>query len=416
MKRRRFLQTFAFTAAATTACSSDLWIGRTSARSSHSSASKRLIVILLRGAVDGLNVVIPYQEPAYYQARPSIAIPKPGELEGALDLDGFFGLHPALSPLLPFWQQKSLAFVHASGSSYFTRSHFDAQTYMENGTPGHKTADGWMNRLMAVMPSQSPIEAVSVDATLPRIFQGPETVINFPSGTSLVQSLPLDNPAYSKLFDRLYHDHSALGASYQEGRLARQMLRQLALAEDSSEQALLQLSNSGTRYSFAANTEQLAALMVKEPQIQLAFLSMNATWDTHVSQGGSTGQLATSLTALAEGLKALAEGLGPIYGDTAIVVMSEFGRTVEENRNRGTDHGYGNIMWLLGGSIRGGKVYGDWRGLNPQALYQERFLPITTDFRDPLSLLLQEHLGVESQALKQVFPEFTPQTKLDILV
>jgi uncharacterized protein (DUF1501 family) len=414
MKRRHFLQTLALTTAITSACSSKLWISRSPAHATVHS-SKRLIVVFLRGAVDGLNVVIPYQDTAYYQLRQTIAIPKPGAPAGALDLDGSFGLHPVLASLLPLWQQQSLAFVHSCGSSYFTRSHFDAQTYMENGTPGVKsTADGWMNRLMTVLPNQSPVEAVSIDATMPLILQGHSSAINFPSGTTLVQTLPLDSAPYGKLFDQLYDDGQLkLDSLYQEGRTARQMLRQ-GLTEDYNPTAPLPNQNGG-RASFANNTRQLAELMVNQPEIQLAFLSLTGGWDTHVAQGGSTGTLATNLRALVDGLSGLVDGLGEIYKNTVIVVMSEFGRTVEENQNRGTDHGYGNVMWVLGGGIRGGKVYGDWRGLASPDLYQQRFLPVTTDFRDPLSTILREHLELETASLQKVFPGFTPRNSIELL-
>lgn len=412
MKRRQFLQTLALTAACTSACSAH-WVNARPTASSPSSSS-RLIVIMLRGAVDGLNVVVPYQETNYYQQRETIAIPKPGQPEGAIDLDGFFGLHPALAALMPLWQQKSLAFVHACGSPFFTRSHFDAQTYLETGTPGQKsTPDGWMNRLMAALPNPSPVGAISVEPTLPRILQGSIPVINLPANGTLLQRLPLDAPAYSNLFDRLYEDSAQLHPLYQEGREARQILRQLVSESDPENPVLL--ANELGRPTFANNARQLAALMVQEPRIQLAFLSINGGWDTHVSQGGSTGALANQLQQLAEGLKVLVEGLGPIYGETAIVVCSEFGRTVQENLNRGTDHGYGNVMWLLGGRIRGGQVYGDWRGLAPNALYESRFLPITTDFREPIATLLQSHLNLDRSSLSRVFPEFTPQGQLDFL-
>ncbi|MCU0525570.1 MAG: DUF1501 domain-containing protein [Elainella sp. Prado103] len=415
MKRRHFLH-LALTAT-TSACAAQ-WVNARPTGSSRqnpaNSSSQRLIVIMLRGAVDGLNVVVPYQEAAYYQLRETIAIPKPGQPDGAIDLDGFFGLHPALAPLQPLWQQQSLAFVHACGSPFFTRSHFDAQTYLENGTPGDKsTPAGWMNRLLAVLPNSSPVAAISVEPTLPRILQGSIPVINLPANGTLLQPLPLDTPAYRDLFNQLYQDAPQLHPIYQEGREARQILRRLISAAD-PENPILTANEIG-RPTFANNARQLAALMVQEPQIQLAFMSIDGGWDTHVAQGGSTGALANQLRQLAEGLKVLVDGLGSIYAETTIVVFSEFGRTVQENLNRGTDHGYGNVLWLLGGKIRGGQVYGDWRGLATNELHQGRFLPITTDFRDPLSTLLQTHLHLDRSRLSQVFPDFTPQSQLDFL-
>ncbi len=364
----------------------------------------RLVVVLLRGAIDGLSIVVPYQEPTYYTDRPRIAIPQPGQPNGALDLDGQFGLHPALAPLFPLWQEKSLAFVHACGSNDETRSHFDAQDYLESGTPGNKsTADGWMNRLLGVMADKNPIQAVSVGATTPRILLGKRAVANLASGRSAGNRLQIDKPQVASAFDRLYGNNDALGRTYREGRVARaELLKDL--------EAEMQMANNGAILpnGFPGDAQRLARLMARDPRIQVSFLAVGG-WDTHINQGASQGYLARNLEQLAKGLVALQTGLGAAYQNTTIVVMSEFGRTVKENGNGGTDHGHGNVMWLLGGGIRGGKVYGRWTGLAPSQRYQGRDLAVTTDFRDVLGTVLTRRLAVNEDKLKQVFPRYAGQ-------
>jgi uncharacterized protein (DUF1501 family) len=365
---------------------------------------QRLIVVFLRGAVDGLSVVVPYREPTYYSDRPKIAIPQPGQPNGALDLDGQFGLHPALAPILPLWQQKSLAFVHACGSSDETRSHFDAQDYLESGTPGVKTTrDGWMNRLLGVMSGQNPIQAVSVGSTTPRILLGKIAVANLASGKGVSNRLQIDQPQIANAFDRLYGNNDAMGRTYREGRVARaELLKDL--------DAETKMANNGAPLpnGFPSDAQRLARLMARDPRIQVSFLGVGG-WDTHINQGSSQGQLARSLGQLGKGLVAIQAGLGAAYQNTTIVVMSEFGRTVKENGNGGTDHGHGNVMWLLGGGIRGGKVYGKWTGLAPEQRYQGRDLAITTDFRDVLGTVLSRRLSIDAIKLKQVFPGYTGQ-------
>ena len=364
----------------------------------------RLIVVFLRGAVDGLSVVVPYQEPTYYTDRPSIAIPQPGQPNGALDLDGKFGLHPALQPLLPLWQQKSLAFVHACGSNDETRSHFDAQDYLESGTPGIKsTRDGWMNRLLGIISDKNPIQAVSVGSTTPRILLGKVAVANLASGRGGNNRMQIDKPQIASAFDRLYGNNDAMSRTYREGRLARtELLKDL--------EAEMKMANNGAPLpnGFPSDAQKLARLMARDPRIQVSFLAVGG-WDTHINQGASQGQLARNLGQLGKGLVALQEGLGAAYNHTSIVVMSEFGRTVKENGNRGTDHGHGNVMWLLGGGINGGKVYGKWAGLDPEQRYQGRDLAITTDFRDVLGTVLTRKLSVEGTKLQQIFPKYTGQ-------
>lgn len=385
------------------------------------SASPRLVVLFLRGAVDGLNVVVPYREPIYYQARPTIAIPQPGQAGGALRLDDRFGLHPALANLMPFWQQGNLAFVHACGSPDPTRSHFEAQDYMETGTPGIKTtSDGWMNRLLAQMQVSSPIQALNVGTETARILSGKIPVATIAVQQSGVQRIALDSPQMSDAFDRLYDGSDALSRAYRQGREVRQVLLDDEMPDgqplDRDMMREMQQANNGAPLptGFAGSAARVAQMMAEDSQMQLVFLSLGG-WDTHVNQGSTEGLLANRLQHLGEGLSALVQGLGEVYADTTILVMSEFGRTLKENGNRGTDHGHGNAMWLLGGNVLGGKVHGEWQGLTPDRLYQRRDLAITTDFRDVAATVLDRHLHLDSSQIRQIFPDFAPSNRLALL-
>jgi uncharacterized protein (DUF1501 family) len=365
---------------------------------------KRLVVVLLRGAVDGLNVIIPYADPAYYAARPTIAIARPGTADGALPLDGRFGLHPALASLMPLWRDDALAFIHAAGSPDPNRSHFEAQRYIENGTPGNSiTPDGWMNRLLQQLPGRrGPTDAVSIGPTLPRILSGKAAVANLPLGPAAATPMAIDRPELAAAFDRLYAGSTSLDHAYREGRAARAELTG-ALAREQ------QIADGGAppASSFARNALQLGRLIAGDTRIRLAFVALGG-WDSHVEQGGGTGLLANRLRPLGDGLAALARGLGGAWRDTAVVVLSEFGRTVHENGDRGTDHGHGNVIWLAGGAIRGGRIYGDWPGLTPAALYQRRDLAVTTDFRTALAAILGPHMRVADRQLAAVFPGAPP--------
>jgi uncharacterized protein (DUF1501 family) len=360
----------------------------------------RLVVIFLRGAVDGLNVVVPHGEAAYYDRRPTIAIPRAGGDGGVIDLDGFFGMHPALAPIAPLWHEGSLAFVHACGSPDPTRSHFDAQDYMESGTPGVKsTADGWMNRVLAVTPgAHQPTEALSLGPTVPRILSGRMPVANLPLGKGAARPLPLDRPIIETAFDRLYAGHDALSRTYREGRAARAKL----MAEIEQDMTVADAGAPGPS-AFGNDAARLAHLIQRDPTIRLAFLALGG-WDTHVNQGSSTGQLANHLHPLAQGLADFRNALGPAWSDTVVLVISEFGRTVHQNGNGGTDHGHANVMWIMGGPIHGGKVYGRWPGLAPAQLYQARDLAITTDFREPITAVLTSHMGLAAPQIDRVFP------------
>jgi uncharacterized protein (DUF1501 family) len=365
---------------------------------------KRLIVVFLRGAVDGLNVVVPYAEQTYYEVRPTIAIGAPGTELGALPLDGRFGLHPALAGLVPLWNDKKLAFVHAAGSPDATRSHFDAQTFIENGTPGDSTTrDGWMNRLLATLPEpHRPTEAVSVGAILPQILRGSLPVSNLPLGPGAARPTPLDRPEISRAFDRLYAGNDPQSRAYRQAQAAR-----AELLDDIASEMRQADNGAPPANGFPMEATRLAHLIRRDRNIRLAFASLGG-WDTHVNQGRSKGQLANRLQPLGDGLAGLAKGLGKDWDDTVVVVISEFGRTVHENGNGGTDHGHGNVIWVLGGNVQGGRVYGDWPGLAQAQLYQRRDLAVMTDYRTVFAAILERHLGLADCQLAQIFPGLPP--------
>ncbi len=400
LNRRQLLQTAGcFTVASLLPLGIQGWVARTKAQNPN---PNRLIVLFLRGGVDGLSLVVPYRDIAYYQMRPTIALSAPGDQgnqDSVIDLDGQFGLHPRLAPLMPLWQQKSLAWVHAAGSPDPTRSHFDAQDYMESGTPGVKsTNDGWMNRLLEVLPQESLIQAVNLGKTMPRILRGTENVVSVPTGQPGLNHLLVDRRGIQTTFARLYSGTAAIDLAYQEGLQARKIL----LAE-LEEERLMASRGAGSAVDLATDARKLAQLMRGDTRTQLAFMAIGG-WDTHVNQ---TNLLNRYLQPLGEGLATLVRELGDLYRKTTIVVLSEFGRTVAENGNQGTDHGRGTTIAVLGGQVQGGQVLGDWPGLEPSQLVERRYLPVTTDFRDVIGTILHRQLGLKPTQLAQVFPDYT---------
>lgn len=397
MHRRHFLNTLALGAGILLPVGRSAWAVNTPANPT----GKKLVVVMLRGAVDGLNVVAPVGDANYRRLRPTIGLAAPGADGGALALDGYFGLHPALASLQPLWQARKLAFVHASGSPDPTRSHFDAQDYMESATPGRKnTPDGWMNRLVAALPGpQSPSRLLGIGPVLPRILSGRAAAVNLPNVAGAARADLLDRPAVKAAFDELYDGHPRFGRAYADGRAAH---REVMGALESHE---MQAADRGAPLpnGFPDDAARLAGLMRNDPNIQLAFVALGG-WDTHANQGAAGGQLANRLMPLGQGLAVLADRLGPLFDDTVVVVMSEFGRTARENGNGGTDHGHGNVMWVMGGTVRGGKVYGDWEGVADEKLNEGRDLPVTTDFRSVLAQISEEHLMLGDKRLEQVFP------------
>ena len=364
---------------------------------------KRLVVLFQRGAADGLNIVVPFAEPNYYRIRPTIAIPQPrqGAENAALDLDGFFGLHPSLAPLLPLFQKQQLAIVHAAGSPDTTRSHFDAQDYMESGTPGMKaTDDGWLNRTLQNSPeaNASPFRAVAMGANLPLTLRGEAPAIALPDIKQF--RVFAQSPAVEGGFEALYAQtvDQALRGTGTETFEAIDMLRK-------ADPSRLQPEN-GAMYPtgrVGQTMQQVAQLYKADIGLEVTFVDTGG-WDNHVNEGGAQGQLSNLLRELGQSMAAFSQDMGDRMEDVVVVTMSEFGRTAHENGNRGTDHGHANCMFVMGGAVKGGKVYGRWPGLGPEQLNEGRDLTLTTDFRSVLGEVISQHLG--AQQLNAVFPGF----------
>ncbi len=364
---------------------------------------KKLVVLFQRGAADGLNIVVPFAESNYYKIRPSISIPEPrrGGEAAAIDLDGFFGLHPSLAPLEPLFKQHHLAIVHAAGSPDTTRSHFDAQDFMESGTPGVKsTEDGWLNRTLQQQPElgASPFRAVAMGANLPRMLRGSAPAIALPDVRQF--QVIAQSPVVEGGFEALYAQtvDSALRGTGTETFEAIDMLRKANPGRFQPENGADYPKNR-----FGQSLQQIAQLIKADIGLEVSFLDSGG-WDNHVNEGGVQGQLANLLRDLGQGLAAFYRDLGDRMENIVVVTMSEFGRTAHENGNRGTDHGHANCMFVMGGGVKGGKVYGRWPGLGPEQLYEGRDLALTTDFRFVLGEALERHLG--SKDLHNVFPGF----------
>ena len=358
---------------------------------------KVLLVVFQRGGMDGLNAVIPFKDRAYYELRPTIAVAEPasGE-ERALDLDGYFGLHPSLASLKSIYDKGHLAIVHAAGSPDNTRSHFDAQDYMELGTPGTKsTPDGWLNRsLMEKQLSDSSFRGVAVGAQTPRALAGAAPVLTLTS----VEEFRPRNQTMAKTLQKLYSESS--DPLFRKG--GHTLFE--AMAQLRSIEAKIPPSSAGYPAArFGAGLKQIARLIKADAGVEIAFVEIEG-WDTHVAEGGATGIMANRLKEFADGLAAFYHDLGDRMDDVIVVTMSEFGRTVRENGSRGTDHGHANVMFILGGAVRGGKVYGRWPGLAPEVLYEGRDLDLTTDYRLVCSELLARHLG--QRDVTRIFPGF----------
>ena len=368
---------------------------------------KVLICLFQRGAADGLNVIVPHGEKAYYAMRPSIGIPQPSSsvAGAAIDLDGFFGLHPALAPLKPLYDRKMLAPVQAVGSPSTTRSHFDAQDYMETGTPDNKgTTDGWLNRYLAVKGTcdecnlaKTPFRAVSLTPQTPRILEGPSPTVAM---NSLDEFSVRATGSSAERLEALYRTGSAdlVHATGAETFDAVKMLRAA-----NPQKYLPQSGADYPRSQFGQRLLQIAQLIKANVGLEIAFADVGG-WDTHVNQGSSTGQLAQRLDDFSRSIAALVTDLGDRMDDVIILTMSEFGRMARENGNRGTDHGHAGALFVIGGNVRGGKVHGKWPGLEPEQLYEGRDLALTTDFRSVFAEVVSRHMG--AKALDRIFPGF----------
>ncbi|RVT84991.1 DUF1501 domain-containing protein [Inhella crocodyli] len=384
------------------------------AHAATSGAPQRLVVVLLRGAVDGLSVVAPHADADYRRERPTIALPGPGQDGGVLDLDGRFGLHPALKDLQPLWAAGQLGFVHACGAQASGRSHFEAQDELESGTPGVKTTqDGWMGRLLTLGGDSDAVRAVYAGPTRPRILGGHADVAALPAGNGGrgARSARQAQPALAAGLEKLYAEDPRYAKAWAEGQRGREQMAQ-ALVEppmmsaSGAEREMMAADNGAPPAAgFPDDARRLARVMRGDPRVQFALLQAGG-WDTHVRQGASTGQLAGRLAPIGQGLALLARELGPLWRDTVVLVVSEFGRTVRENGNGGTDHGHGNVLWALGGRVQGGRVHGDWPGLEASARYQGRDLAITTDYRAVFAGVAAQHLGLKDAQLARLFPGY----------
>jgi uncharacterized protein (DUF1501 family) len=370
-----------------------------------SGKKKILITIFQRGAVDGLNMVVPYGDSEYYNLRSGIAVPKPDKTDGAVNLDGYFGLHPSLKPFEALWNNKQLAVVHSAGSPDNTRSHFDAQDYMESGTPGNKgTRDGWLSRVLQTSTgkSDSAFRAVSMTQQTPRSFLGKYPTIAMSNLADFSIKAGIYTKSVQGGFEGVYQENAkdSLGETGKETFEAVNFLKKANPSQFKPE--------NGATYPnspFGRSLSQIAQLIKANVGLEIAFTDTpGLNWDTHVNEGGARGQLANLLRDFGASIAALAADLGKRMDDVVILTMSEFGRTARQNGSGGTDHGHGNAMFLIGNSVKGGKVYGDWKGLKSDQLNDGRDLAVTTDFRDVFGEIAQKHLG--NKNLDKVFPNY----------
>jgi uncharacterized protein (DUF1501 family) len=368
---------------------------------------KVLVAVFQRGAVDGLSMLVPHGDAAYYAARPTIALPRPrrGDTATALDLDGFFALHPALAPLRPLWDAGTLAFVPACGSPDVTRSHFDAQDYMESGTPGVKsTPDGWLGRAAGALPAESatPFRSVALGPRLPRVLRGGTGALALRSLDRFEVRTASPSTAGQRGFESLYRTgvQDLLHGTGRETFEAVRMLRSAGAAR-------LAPANGAEypRGRLGESLRQIAQLVRADVGLRVAFADVEG-WDTHVAQGAEQGQLAGRLREFGAALAAFARDLGDRLADVLVLTMSEFGRTVAENGSRGTDHGHATAMLALGAGVRGGRTYGPWPGLVPEQRFESRDLALTVDFRHFFHEVTTRHLGLPPTTV--LFPGWTP--------
>jgi uncharacterized protein (DUF1501 family) len=379
------------------------WLGRAAA--APHTRRKILVTIFQRGAADGLNVVVPFGEKRYYELRPTIGIPAPGGSgfqNSAIDLDGHFGLNPALQPLKTLWDKQMLAIVEATGSPDPTRSHFDAQDYMESGTPGLKR-DGWLNRaLPAPGPDPSPLRAIAMSASLPRTLQGDRSAIavnDVQQFNASQDSASIIESMYAASFDK------PLSTAGKDAFAAMKMIQSLNRTPYNP--------SGGAQYGqggeLGRSLQQIARLIKADAGVEAAFAEVGG-WDHHQNE---PNQLNNLLRQFGSALSAFCTDMGDRMEDIVLVTMSEFGRTAQENGNSGTDHGHGDVMFVMGGPVRGGKVYGKWPGLEKEQLYEGRDLAVTTDFRAVLGEIVSGHLGTAD--LGRVFPGYEPADPLGLL-
>ena len=386
---------------------------------------KTLVCIFQRGAADGLSMVVPFGDPGYAGARRSTRIGAPVRAGGgALDLDGYFGMHPEMAPLHELWGRRDLAIVQATGSPHPTRSHFEAQDIMESADPSGRSRDGWLNRVLSHTPcadcsgrtladgrahaadhaagqaGMAALRGVSMGAEVPVSLRGSHPTLAVGDLSRFGVAGGRD-PELESAFSRMYRNErgDAVAGAGGEGLEAAALLRRMDPAG--------YRPRDGVDYpagEFGRSLRQIAQLIKADVGVEIAFADLGG-WDTHVAQGGAQGLLGRRLRELSRGIRALHDDLGDRMEDVVILTMSEFGRTVAENGTGGTDHGHANCMLFLGGGVAGGRVLGDWPGLAPEQLHEGRDLRVTTDFRDVFGEVARRHL--RAGALDRVFPGYS---------
>lgn len=372
-----------------------------------------LVVVFQRGGMDGISAVIPHGDSRYYENRSALAIPEPedGSDKTGIDLDGFFGLHPSLRPLKDLWDEKTLAVVHAVGSPDPTHSHFDAMDYMERGTPGEKSIPtGWIGRHLQTAPwqNESPFRAIGMGGVLQAALRGPIPVTTLKSISDFhLQGDVSQLTEIRARLESLYNLGSSLDADALETFNAVNILDKIDVNNYTP--------SGGAAYpetEFGMAMKQVAQIAKAEIGLEVACVDIGG-WDTHNQQGQLEGELPTLLNEFSSGLASLYHDLGDRAKNVTIVTMSEFGRRVKENASDGTDHGHGNCMFVLGGGVNGGKVYGQWPGLAPENLFDGIDLNITTDYRDVLGEVVEKRL--KNPALSEVFPTYVDWKNLGIV-
>jgi uncharacterized protein (DUF1501 family) len=393
------------------------WLARAAANSDASGRKKVLVAIFLRGAADGLNIVVPFGDKNYRELRPTLAVPEPGGSPGvgasfiggpggnsAIDLDGFFGLHPQLQPLKDLWDKKQFAIVEATGSPDASRSHFDSQEYVESGTAGKGTGDGWLNRaLLPPTPETSPLRALAFGSELPRTLRGDRSAISVPNG----QQFGIANQDTAKLLEKMYaaSADTRLESTGKDAFAAMRMVQRISNGPYTPSNSA-QYAQGG---ELGLRLQQLARFIKADVGVEAAFTELGG-WDHH---GNENVALFALLRQLSFAISAFTQDMGDRMEDVVLVTMSEFGRTARENGNQGTDHGHGGLMMVVGGAVNGGKVYGKWPGLAEEQLFEKRDLAVTTDFRDVLGELVRGHLGQKD--LTKVFPGYQVGAGLGLL-
>ncbi len=355
----------------------------------------RVVVVVLRGAMDGLAAVPPYGDKDYASQRGTLAFDEPGKPGGCLDLDGHFGLNPALAPLMPLWQSGELAVLHAAATPYRARSHFDGQDMLETGGAAHALADGWLNRAIAAMPDDGRSLALSVGPSVPLILRGSAEVGSW----SPEQVLPA---ASQDLLDRLaelYRDDPLFSKALADGLQAQQVSDEVMGASGGAVKSL-------KRADYLPAAAKGVGELLADPRGPRVAVLEAFGWDTHQGQGLMTGRLPAALKSLADSLVALRQAMQPVWARTTVVVATEFGRTVAPNGTNGTDHGTGTAAFVLGGNVAGKRVIANWPGLSSDRLYQARDLAPTTDLRMVFKAVCQRPLGLDEMTVEnKIFPD-----------